>query len=337
MTKTTHALLLAASLFASTSMARSAKAVPPGTIANFTANLAGTVCANPEGIAADPAGNLYGASDSDGVTVGTICVFNPSGGLSGTISVPAGSGGIVTLLGLAFHGSHTLFACDAGNPDDGTGSGRLLRIDTSTGVVTSLGSGFVFPNAVALDPRGNVYVSDSVAGTITRMRQDGSNRVVWSSDPLLSTTGFPPFGANGVAFDLLGLNLYVANTGDSRVLRIPVLPNGNAGAVQIFADGATINTRQHTTEALHGADGVALDLLGNVYVAANQANEIQVLSPLGTLIARFGSTASVTLDFPASFVFKGAQLYFTNASLFDGGAESRLLYLQGLIPGIPLN
>jgi len=321
--------LLAASLFA-----LPASAAPLGTISNFTANLAGTSCSNPEGIAADPAGNVYSASDIDGATVGTVCVFNASGSLTRTIPVPAGPSGLVTMIGLAFHGTRTLFACDGG---DGSGTGRLLKIDTVAGAVTSLASGFAFPNGVALDSHGLVYVTDSMAGTITRMRQDGSHRVVWSSDPLLSTTGFPPLGANGLAFDLLSLNLYVANTGDSRVLRIPVLANGNAGTVQIFADGATIDARQHTTEALHGADGLALDLLGNVFVAANQADEIQVLSPAGTLIARFGSTSAVTLDFPASLVFKGNQVYFTNASLFDDGINSRLLVLQALIPGVPLN
>ena len=332
--KNSFRISLSASALAVSLLSVPALAAPIGTISNFTANLSGTNCSNPEGIAADPAGNLYSASDIDGATVGTVCVFNPSGSFSRSIPVPAGSSGLVALIGLAFHGSHTLFACDAG---DGSGTGRLLSIDTVSGTVTSLASGFFFPNGVALDIHGNVYVSDSVAGTITRLRQDGSHRVVWSSDPLLSTTGFPPFGANGLAFDLFSLNLYVANTGDSRVLRIPVQLNGNAGAVQIFADGAAINLHQHTTEALHGADGLALDLVGNVYVAANQANEIQVLSPAGTLIARFGSTGAVTLDFPASLVFKGNQVYFTNASLFDGGVNSRLLVLQGLIPGLPLN
>ena len=325
---------LTASVLATSLATLPAVAAPVGTISNFTANLAGGSCSNPEGIAVDPLGNLYSASDIDGATVGTVCVFNPSGSFSRAIPVPAGAGGLVALIGLAFHGAHTLFACDAG---DGTGTGRLLSIDTNSGAVTSLASGFAFPNGVAVDDHDNLYVSDSVAGTITRLWQDGSHRVVWSSDPLLSTTGFPPFGANGLAFDGPSLNLYVANTGDSRVLRIPLRPNGSAGSVQIFADGATINLNQHTTEALHGADGLALDLLGNVYLAANQANEIQVLSPAGTLIARFGSTASVTLDFPASLVFKGNQVYFTNASLFDGGVNSRLLVLQGLIPGLPLN
>ena len=45
----------------------------------------------------------------------------------------------------------------------------------------------------------------------------------------------------------------------------------------------------------------------------------------------------MTLDFPASLVFKGNQVYFTNASLFDNGVNSRLLVLQALIPGLPLN
>ena len=325
---------LAASALVASLIALPATAAPIGTISSFTASLSGTNCSNPEGIAADPQGRLYSASDIDGATVGTVCVFNANGSFNRSIAVPAGSSGVVALIGLAFHGGHTLFVCDAG---DGTTTGRLLSIDTTSGAVTVLATGFGFPNGVALDDRGNVFVSDSFAGTITRLSQDGSHRVLWSSDPLLSTTGFPPFGANGLAFDLLSLNLYVANTGDSRVLRIPVRPNGSAGAVQIFADGATIDQRQHTTEALHGADGLALDLFGNVYVAANQANEIQVLSPGGILISRFGSSGAVTLDFPASLVFKGNQLYFTNASLFDGGVNSRLLVLQALVPGLPLN
>jgi sugar lactone lactonase YvrE len=325
---------LATLALVATLVALPATAAPIGTISNFTANLAGTNCSNPEGIAADPAGNLYSASDIDGAAVGNVCVFHPNGSFARSIPVSAGPGGLVALIGLAFHGGHTLFVCDAG---DGTTTGRLLSIDTISGTVTTLATGFAFPNGVALDDRGNVYVSDSVEGTITRLRQDGSHQVIWSADPLLSTTGFPPFGANGLAFDAFSLNLYVANTGDSRVLRIPVQRNGTAGPVQIFADGATIDQRQHTTEALHGADGLALDLFGNVYVAANQANEIQVLSPGGVLIARFGSGGTVTLDFPASFVFKGNQLYFTNASLFDGGVNSKLLVLQGLVPGLPLN
>ncbi len=154
--------------------------------------------------------------------------------------------------------------------------------------------------------------------------------------PLLTTKGFPPFGANGVAFDRTESFLYVANTGDSRILRVPVKADGSAGKIEIFADGATINKTQHTTQALHGADGIMFDVQGNLYVCANQANEIQVLSPSGALVTRYAGAGANALDFPASLVFKGRSLYITNLSLFDGGINSKLSVLDVPLPGAPL-
>jgi sugar lactone lactonase YvrE len=314
-------------------IASTASAVPVGTISSFTGNLANTVCNSPEGIALDPVGNFYVGSDRDGATTGAVCVFRADGTFKSSINVPAGPGGVVGLLGLLFEGTHTLFALDLA---DGAGNnGRVLSIDTKSGAVTTLASGFSFPNALAEDLFGNLYVSDSIQGTVTRMSQDGSHRTLWSTSSLLlpGPTAFPPLGANGVAFDLPLRNLYVANTGNDQIIRIPVLPNGNAGTAVVFADGATINQHQHTTHALDGADGIAFDIVGNLFVASNQNNEIQVLSPSGDLVSRF---TSPVLDFPASLVFRGNQLFFTNASLFDGGAGSAILILQTLFPGAPL-
>jgi sugar lactone lactonase YvrE len=39
-------------------------------------------------------------------------------------------------------------------------------------------------------------------------------------DGLLATAGFPPFSANGLALSNDGTKLFVANTGDDRVLRL---------------------------------------------------------------------------------------------------------------------
>ncbi len=324
-----------ATLAGALSIATPAMAAPPvGTITPVTANLANTICNSPEGIARDPlTGNLYTASDRDGDTVGTVCVFKSNGAFKSSIPVPAGPGGVVALLGLLFEGTHTLYAVDIA--DGGANNGRLLSIDTSSGAVTTLAIGFSFPNAIAEDLLGNLYVSDSVQGTITRVASNGSSKTIWSSSPLLlaNAANFPPLGANGVAFDVLLRNLYVANTGNDQIVRIPVLPNGNAGTAVVFADGATINAAQGTTHALDGADGIAFDIVGNLYVASNQNNEIQEISPSAQLIARYTTAA---LDFPASFVFSGRQLYFTNASLFDGGAGSQVFVLETLFPGAPL-
>lgn len=306
-----------------------------GTISTFGPPLAGTSCANPEGLAIDLQGNVYTASDIDGATTGTICVFSAAGALTRTISIPPGPAGVAPLVGMLFEEPHTLFVVDTA--DGNAPNGRLLRVNTQTNAVTVLASGFAFPNSIAEDLLGNLYVSDSALGTINRISQDGSHNVVWATSPLFQTSGFPPVGINDLAFDRTSKNIYATNTGDSRVLRIPVLANGNAGTVQIFADGPTIDADQNTTDALHGADGLAFDVLGNIYVAANQVGEIQVLSPTGHLIARYSGTGAATLDFPASLVFKGSQLYLTNASLFDDGVNSRILVLQAAFPGWPLN
>jgi len=86
---------------------------PVGTISNFTGNLAATVCNSPEGIALDPqSGNFFTASDRDGDTVGTVCVFRPNGAFKSSIAVPAGAAGVVALLGLLFEPPRTLFAVD---------------------------------------------------------------------------------------------------------------------------------------------------------------------------------------------------------------------------------
>jgi sugar lactone lactonase YvrE len=303
---------------------------------NFGPNLLAD-CPNPEGIALDPAGNLYAASFPAFQPVrapsANICVVNSKGGLVDKFAVPPGSGGFTNLLGELFSGGQ-LYVVDFAN--GAAPNGRFLRIDPATHTIATLATGFAAANAIAEDEEGSFFISDSFAGNITKVAHDGSGQQVWKQDVLLTTQGFPPFGANGVAFDRQQEFLYVANTGDSRVLRIPVREDGSAGPVEIFADGATIDATQHTTEALHGADGIMFDVAGNLFVCANQANEVQVLSRDAQLVARYNGTGADALDFPASLVFKGRQLYVTNLSLFDGGGNSKLSLMTATRPGLPL-
>src|SRR5215471_16410271 len=160
-----------------------------GTFSNFGPDLAGTPCANPEGLAIDTQGNFYTASDIDGSVTGTICVFSPAGDFTRTISIPAGPAGVAPLVGMLFEEPHTLFVVDTA--DGNAPNGRLLRVDTRTNAVAVLASGFAFPNSIAEDLSGNLYVSDSALGTINRISQNGSHNVVWAASPLFQTTGFP--------------------------------------------------------------------------------------------------------------------------------------------------
>jgi sugar lactone lactonase YvrE len=123
---------------------------------------------------------------------------------------------------------------------------------------------------------------------------------------MLATAGFPPFGANGLAFSADGQTLYVANTGDDRVLAMQVAaPNG----ISVFA------------ESINGADGLLFD--GDLlWVAANQADEVVALNENGRPVMRAGSFGGLTREriprgllFPASLAFADGWLYVTNLAL----------------------
>ena len=60
-----------------------------------------------------------------------------------------------------------------------------------------------FPNGIAFDSAGNLYIADSNLGVIWRLAPGASQAAVWSESPLLAPTGasfmnFPLPGANGI-------------------------------------------------------------------------------------------------------------------------------------------
>jgi sugar lactone lactonase YvrE len=298
-------------------------AQPEQGVVRTLVDLSGGPCSNPEGIAASPNGLLY----TSGLT-GNVCVVTLDGRVTRVIPVAPGN----ALLGDLFVAGQGLYVADAGNFG---GNGRLLKVDPRSGAVTVLATGFGAPNAITQDHSGLLYVSDSFAGAIYTVDPTSRAKTLWKADPLLLAHGNPPFGANGVAFDRTESFLYVANTADDRILRIAVNKDGSAGAVTIFADGAVINATTGTTRALDGADGIQFDVRGNLYVAANQVNEIQVLSPRGSLIARYAGTGSDAMEFPASPVFHGRGLYIANLAFTTPG-RGKISVLGVPFPGAPI-
>lgn len=268
--------------------------LPPGT-------------SHPEGITVDGEGNVYVADFSvdHAAGPGQVVVFDRSGRLLRVLDV-AGSSNL--LLGIAFHrlGPHQveLLVIDFS-------AKNVLRVDprrgTSTIFATIPGGAAAGPNALAFDKLGNVYISDSFQGVIWQTGPSGGAVTSWSASPLLTTTGVPPFGANGIAFNKAETVLYVANTGNDQVLKIPVASR----LPEIFVNG------------INGADGLIVDDDDNIWVAANQADEIVVVEPtVGRAIAKLGDfdglsqdRAPVGLLFPASLALAGEWLYVTNLSL----------------------
>ena len=186
----------------------------------------------------------------------------------------------------------------AGNPD---GSSDLITFGSNS---------FPAPNAMVFDHAGNLYISDSFQGAIFRVANATTCATpcavtLVSHDSLLATAGFPPFGANGLALNADETALFIANTGDNRVLKMALATN----AVSVFA------------ESVHGADGLLFSD-GVLWVAANQADQVVALNDRGRVVARVGSFDGIRHDgsprgllFPASMVIVGQFMYVTNLAL----------------------
>jgi DNA-binding beta-propeller fold protein YncE len=186
--------------------------------------------------------------------------------------------------------------------------------DGSSDTIT-FGSGARVPNAMVFDSQGNLYVSDSFQGAIFRINdaaqcQTPCSMDTISHDPLLATAGFPPFGANGLALSDDENTLYIANTGDDRLLKLDLTrPPLSTNAVSVFA------------ESINGADGIAFDKRGRLWVAANQADEVVALNATGRVVAKLGDFLGVRngaprgLLFPASLVIVDDEIFITNLAL----------------------
>ena len=129
--------------------------------------------------------------------------------------------------------------------------------------------------------------------------------------PCSNTTGDPPFGANGLGFNKAQSILFVANTGNDTIVQIPV-SGGTPGTPAIFVN------------SINGADGLVIDSDDNLWVAANQSDDIVVVDKTGKVIAKLGDFDGLVDDgtpkgllFPASLAFSrdNKTLYVTNLEL----------------------
>lgn len=214
----------------------------------------------PEGIAVSKAGDLYvGIS-----TTGVIYRLRPgqpgSGDIERSVVATPGAG----LLGLAVDARGNIYAAVA-SFDPATHG--VWRIDADGAADRLAGSAAIFfPNALAFDDRGSLYVTSSsgppagvdtwVDGQIWRVPPGGPAEL-WLQHPLLTGTGSPltappfPLGANGIAYR--AGELFVANT-EKGLLAVVPIEGGNPGMPTVLADGFSF------------LDGLALDVHGNIYL-----------------------------------------------------------------------
>lgn len=168
-----------------------------------------------------------------------------------------------------------------------------------------------FPNALAFDRRGNLYVSSSTGppvgpGTFAEAGiwrvSPGSTAELWVRDGELTGTGDAapgpfPVGANGIAHH--GGSLFVANTEKRQVVEVPIRPDGSPGSIRV---AATLPGPTAENPFAGVPDGLAVDACGNLYPLLIGESRLVRVSPDGSEIETVAD-AGDGLQTPTSLAF----------------------------------
>lgn len=296
-----------------------------------------------EGVAVDKVGNVF-------VTVreaeqAKIYKFTPSGSPSLYADV-----GKAMIGGLAVDANGDLYVAMGPGEDKG-----VYKVDRDGSVMLIAGTQQMdFANALAFDKRGNLYVTESYSvqedgsygpGGIWRITPAGEVGV-WLQHDLLTGIGAVlgyPVGANGIAF--YHGDVYVVNTDKGIVLRISVKPDGDPGEPLIWATLEEVYTAPIIPYPTMG-DGLALDVYGNLYVAAVSKLAVVKINAddksQETVAAAFPFTSNnaptAPLNTPASLAFgtgKGGRqvIFVTNLGMFGNPGLTKI---NAGAPGQPL-
>ena len=273
----------------------------------------------PEGIGIDSRGNLYATL----VNLGQVVRLKDDGTYELVAWVPSQEqSGDGSLLGLDTDRQGNIYVAYKGASEWDTISdprhpachdvretaSGVYRIDARTREVTPVatrGDGwpFCFPDDVALDDAGNIYLTDLTYSAIWKIAPDGSV-VLWSDHQLLNWSTPPysgfPLGVNVLVLDKAQRNIYAATDGDPMVLRIPIRDDGGAGEPVVISRG-------HSP-----FDGIELDDAGNIYLSEVLRNEILVLSPDGSQRIVIADKTNSPLDNNTSLVLRDGVLYTAN-------------------------
>lgn len=302
----------------------------------------------PEGITANPAnGDIYVGTfefNGSGTETNGIVRFDRHGHLLAISDFTSN----VPLLGLAFNPHDgNVYVASVGNfqgvasrirriagnfangavlqdvatiPNIGAPPARIVSNPDGSQDIINFGDNAAVPNGLVFTASGRLLISDSFQGAIFSIADPtictgACVATLVVRDGLLATAGFPPFGANGLALNADGSTLFIANTGDDRVLTLNLV--------------TLMVSEIPFAESINGADGLAMDSQGRLWVAANQGDEVVALSSTGRVIIKLGDFLGIRRDgsprgllFPASLVIVGKEIFVTNLALpLTGGDE----------------
>jgi sugar lactone lactonase YvrE len=243
---------------------------------------------SPTGVGVDSTGNVWVAS-----YFGVASEFSPTG--AAVFPNGIAGGGLNQSYGLAVDGQNNVWIPNEATPsnvNNGLGSVTVLN---STGQVMSGADGYSagglgYPDAVAIDTNGTVWVADNYNATVT----------------LLSSSGQPLSGAKGYTTPKLAFpvavaidanhNGWVANVEDGYVTKV------SADGSQFASYACCI-----------GPAGIAIDPRGFVWVADYSGNSVAQMASDGTIISTGYSDNQASIIHPQGIAIDGSgHVWVTN-------------------------
>lgn len=307
-----------------------------------------TVFASPiaiEGLTPDRKGNLY-VPQRGGAAGCSIVRIDPEGGASQAGVTVAKMNPPCNPAGLAFGPDRRLYITGFGAAGDEIGVVAPSDVDPANPpIVTGFATGTPGANGIAFDDDGNLYASDGVTsqGRVFRVGPaGGAATVLFRVPPMANSVGVgrqnqalqPPAAgappatqgivANGLAFGKDGA-LFVADTARGALWRVDLSRRGDlrtpTGCDTTFTpDTLCLDALFVQHPALDGADGIALDRAGSIWVDANERNAIVVVDRRGGVSEFFRNPVGAgdlrnagPLEFPTSPVLTGRTLCTTSS------------------------
>lgn len=288
------------------------KITTAGMVTTFAGN--GTIGANngpgaaasfsgPSGVAVDNAGNVY-VADAGNNLIRKITPDGTVSTLAGTVAAVDTSNTVTSEplfsgpSGVAVDASGNVYVADAGNNE--------IRVVSPSGVVNTLagnlnagyadGTGsnarFNNPTGVAVDVSGNVYVADLLNNLIRKIGSGGVVSTLAGGDTARMADGKGALASfyfpNSLTVDASG-NLYVTDALNNLIRKVT-----SDGTVTTIAGNGTAGFLNGTGTATSFNDpaGIAVDGIGNLFVADANNNLIRKITPAGQVTTVAGAVPS---------------------------------------------
>jgi sugar lactone lactonase YvrE len=174
------------------------------------------------------------------------------------------------------------------------------------GSAQTFATGTAGANGIVFDRQGNLFVAGGGSGIVYRVGPKGGAaesavQIEKHTRTLADGKTQQSIVANGLEFDRNGV-LHVTDTARGAIWKVSIGADGKGGKPTLLAQ----------SPLLEGADGLAFDKRGNLWVAANERNALITVTPDGVVqeISKNGSQGP--LEFPSALVFVGETAYIAN-------------------------